>query len=255
MKMPSIYDIIKNKKYVVIILLLIHFITFIISLIMMNIVGLDFDGGILVFVLLQLILLVIPFILVILYMTDTKLYRVLSKQIWFKFLLFIVVSIYIIISNNYASTMINEVFKVDSNYFINTKMILTFTYILNIFEYVYLIIYTLSYAIIPMIIFTLFIFRKYKILIYLFATILYFVFVSGFSVSTEKNMKKYIPIMTNRLDFNKYHVCSNIYDTKGFLGLVYLQNNKALTSYLISDNGEVKIKYMIQECDYLGKIN
>lgn len=240
----------KDKKWITITLLVIHVIVLLLAFVIFRLVDLNKDIHYLIILGTQLILAVIPFALIILHIADTKIYKDLSEQFWFKFLLFVGFSVYLIAANTYASNMINEVFKLDSELFPNTTIILTFIYIFNIFQYLYSLIYWFSGGALFLII-LIFIFKlEYKKLMYFLITITYFTMVSGFLVGTEKNAKRYIPVFANITDFNKKHVCLNIEDTKRFQGLIYLSNDKVLTSYLSKDSKGFFLEYSIKECVY-----
>jgi len=240
----------KDKKWITITLLIIHLIVFLLSFVIFQLIELDQNIHHLTILGILLILVVIPFTLIILHITDTDIYKVLSEQFWFKFLVFIIVSLYVVTSNTYASSMINEVFKLDSALFPNTTIIFTFVYSFNFFKYLYSLIYWLGGGAFFLII-LIFIFKlQYKKLMYLLITMTYFTMVSGLLVGTERNAKKYIPVIANMTDFNKKHVCLNIEDTKKFQGLIYLSNDKVLTSYLSNDSKGFFLEYSIEECVY-----
>ena len=59
----------------------------------------------------------IPLIIMILLLLDTKIFKCLLEYKWFKFIVFLGTSTYVIFSHSYASNTINQAFALDSSFF------------------------------------------------------------------------------------------------------------------------------------------
>lgn len=195
---------------------------------------------------LYIIILSIPFILLVLIITNTDIFKTLYSEYWFKFTLFVLSYFYIIFANSYASNVINSSFKIDSDYFTNTKLLLT-----------------VVFALVPMQYFTLFLLFILSIihkdiikerLYFIFFSIIYILFMSLFLIRSEWNIKNsWIDIMVLELDFNKYNACSNLKYIRNLYGVIYLHNNNVLISYITNEE-KSPIKYKIDICDFKAKI-
>ena len=188
----------------------------------------------------------IPLIILIILLFDTKIFKCLIVYKWFKFILFLGTSTYIILSHSYASSTINQAFGIDSSFFPITKIFLTYIYSLDILKWITL------YSALGLLIFSsiigfvIFIVamvnKKYSNIFYFF----FIVFYLSFTNSQFQNATSMIIPITQQFainhDFNTYHKCKDLKHIKE--PIMFLNNDKVL--YLNKINTVIQQKYIFK---------
>ncbi|MGK0256493.1 MAG: hypothetical protein ACI81I_001110, partial [Arcobacteraceae bacterium] len=154
---------------------------------------------------------------------------------------YIVFSIYIIYSNSYASTEINNIFNVSSGSFPVTTIFLTFYYALTLFIGILnkLDIYWLIFGF-PLAFIILLSLQKYKYFSLIVSITIYISIIKGTNYPVLLYKNKIIKEVALKFDFNKNYYCSQIDNVDS---VIFLQSDKLLVHYITSiNNKEFDIK-------------
>ena len=152
-------------------------------------------------------------------------------QFWaFIFFVYLITTIFIIYSNLFASTEINNIFGISSSVFPITTIILTFKYAFTLFFQTIYPIYLLWLVVFGVIIMILFIIKEIKLLIVLIIITIYLSAYIGVIIPMFKNQDNIIKEIAYKFDFYKNHNCSELYNVDS---VVFLTNNKVLVRYIV----------------------
>ena len=185
---------------------------------------------------------VIPILMGILIVFDSKKFIKLKKYNWFKFLLYVISIIFIIYSNQYASEEINKIFKVSSSNLPITTIVLTHIYAIKLFTeaLIYISILILPLVLVFSLIYTI---SEPKYLLKLFVPLLLSGFYVAFIQAPHNLIFKYqetiIKEIAYKFDFNKQYYCKEFNNVDSVLFV----NNKVLVKYQIPvENKEFEVK-------------
>lgn len=183
----------------------------------------------------------IPITILVLLILDTNIYKCLIEYWWFKFLIFLATSLYVILSNSYAANTINEAFQIDSSFFPITKIFLTYLYSIDIMKWItlYLNIWMLVFS--GLVIVFLVVLGRVKYATYFFLITIYIGVING---QYQRVIVEILPITQQfalNVDFSKYHRCSNL---KSIQPVLFIDNNKIL--YLDENKTMIEKKYIFK---------
>jgi len=229
-KVIDFYNNIKPKRKFVELAILIHILSFILII--------TTNVHFYVKTFLILISAVIPILLVVTLIMDTERFKKYEQFKWVSILKYIVITIYLIIANNYASTIINNIFSVDSGLFPVTSILLTLLFPIQIFadlsQFLYLI---LSIVLVFVAIINIVLSLR------LFAIILYLgLIMANNYVFITKIKNNYIQDIALKFDFYNKHRCTNLKEVNK---IIFIDSNKVF----IYDKNNQKEQFRISNCN------
>ena len=229
LKVINFYNNVKPKRKFVEVAILIH----ILSFVLIVTTNIHFYTK----TILILISAIIPILLVVTLIMDTEKFKKYEQCKWVSVLKYIIITIYLIIANNYASTMINHIFSIDSGLFPVTSIILTLLFPIQIFADLSQILYLVLSAILLFVVII-----NIILSLRLFAIILYLVLIMANNyVFITKIKNNYIQDIALEFDFYAKHRCTNL---KEINKVVFLNSNKVF----IYDKNNLEERFRISDC-------
>lgn len=188
-------------------------------------------------------MLVLPFLILILIVLDNVYFDKLMKYIWFKSLVYLISTIFIIYANSYASTEINNIFEVSSSYLPITTIVLTHLYVLDIISgLIGIFLIFLSLAIGISIVYGLVYQNSLKKnIVPLLLLGVYLVIVKTPNDFIILNKEKIIKEIAYEFDFNKKYYCKKFENVDSVLFL----SSTVIVKYIKPQNGK---EFEVKEC-------
>lgn len=191
----------------------------------------------------------IPFLMLVLWVTNNDLYSRATKPLWVKSAISVFLIFYSAKSNIYAADIINEVFLVNSGLFPITTVFLTLVYFVVIyFKLIVTIPYITSLVFGGIVLVGVFVLSKSLVLgaSRAFRVIVFLFFLSATN-SSINNLETYLPQIVEQVavnsDFSKKHRCINLYDST-VESVVFMPNGKVFAYHGRSDSSP----FTIEEC-------
>ncbi|MDX9744286.1 MAG: hypothetical protein RBT59_10735 [Arcobacteraceae bacterium] len=187
-------------------------------------------------------ILIVPFFIMVLLVLDTNWFNRLMKFWTFRVFVYFITIVYIIFSNLYASTEINNIFGISSSEFPITAIILTFKYALTLFFDIIYPLHFLWTMVFGFILIILVFQKKFKVLMMLTVITLYVLIYIGLIIPTLIHKDTIVKQIAYKFDFYKKHNCLKLDNVDS---VVFLPNDKVLARYIVPVD---KKEFEVMEC-------
>lgn len=215
------------------VLIFIHVISFILTIIL--------NLNIKYKMLLLIIATLIPILLIINFIKKSTLFKKFMSLSFSSFILYLTLTIYLVVANNYAQSIINQTFKIEPSYFTSTQIFLTLLFPIEILGISSQIIYLFIGVGIIFVIF-LFEFKKtLKIILLMFYLLMTFV---SSMILVDKIKNIYIYDIALAFDFRSKHMCKNLENVNS---VIFMNPEKVYVNYK-NENRYKLDNYKIENC-------
>lgn len=182
----------------------------------------------------------IPFLILIIYIQDSIMYKILSKQIWIKSIVVFTLALYSMFALSYAMSLINEIFHIDPKLFPITTVFLTVFYLpvvaLKVLMYPVIYIQLLSgFIILGLILKYVFNYNIVSLSETIKSIVIFIIFVIVLSTTSkllyffnEKVLKDYTIEVALKSDFSKRHECINL-KSSDVTSILFISDDNVLT--------------------------
>lgn len=187
---------------------------------------------------------IIPFFIIVLLVLETYCFNRLMKFWTFKFFIYFISTSYIIFSNLYASTEINNIFEISSSLFPITTIILTLKYALTLFFDIIYPLHLLWTIFFGFIIVILLFQKQLKLALILTFITIYLSIYIGVIIPSLKHQDSIVKQIAYKFDFNNKYYCKRFDNVDS---VIFLPNDKVLVHYILPIN---KKEFSIEKCEY-----
>lgn len=215
------------------VLIFIHVISFILTIIL--------NLNIKYKMLLLIIATLIPILLIINFIKKSTLFKKFMNLSFSSFILYLTLTIYLVVANNYAQSIINQTFKIEPSYFTSTQIFLTLLFPIEILGISFQIIYLFIGIGIIFVIFFFGFKSTLKIILLMFYLLMTFV---SNMILVDKIKKNYVYDIALTFDFRSNHMCKNL---KNVDSVIFMNPEKVYVNYKNEDRYKLD-NYNIENC-------
>lgn len=197
--------------------------------------------------------LIIPFLMLVVAMTGSKVYEFLAEQKWLLALFSLAIAFYTALANIYAANMINEVFKVSPGLFPITTLFLTFAYFVTnylkwLVFYPYMFLFFFGGVFVILIVACGGGIKRVAVRLLWLCVIVVFLSSANTSVAM---FEEYLPALTKGIavksDFNSQHRCGD-FNGAPVKNVLFMPNGSVLAQLQTGHNTEANWEFKVMAC-------
>ncbi|MNB57630.1 hypothetical protein D3C87_602350 [compost metagenome] len=191
----------------------------------------------------------LPTLLIIVWLSSSNSFKAMKDAPWLAVVAAAIVFIYTLFASTWASSQINEIFKVNPDFFPITSAALTFIHLQATIISEVVVNPTLAFSMIfipTILVFTLFFWSKngLKIILLLIISLIFSGAFYGFYRGLNQNLPTIIQYIALNSDFNEKFLCEND-DARAAKSVVFLDG-----SYVLGYFPQLTEKYKVVPCQY-----
>jgi hypothetical protein len=193
--------------------------------------------------------LILPFLIISTIVINANAFEIITETSWVKPIIYLVTTLYAIISNSWATDIINTTFNVPASFFPTTQIILTiFFFVTNIMQFIFVFLwhFILFFGSIAMIAYVLRESNDNRF--HKTVKSIFFIFIASATYGSITNFIYYLPIIVDSIaektDFLHHSLCKEKYQS-----YIFISENTVLTRAKFYQNPP-HLSYKFNQCTF-----